>query len=671
MKSSIGIFYIRKKARFFLGQLLFLALFGSLARAQVPSGYYDLVDDSSSGALKASLHEIIDDHLRFPYTATATDTWDIINVADEDALNPNNILDIYLNASYPKISGGTGAYNREHSWPKSYGFPNDNSSNYPYTDAHHLFASDSGYNSSRSNNPFRDCDASCNEKVTQETNGRGGGSGVYPGNSNWARGTSGQEAWQTWVGRKGDVARAMFYMAVRYEGGVHGITGAAEPDLELTDDLALINGSNTGSNESLAYMGILSELVRWHQEDPVDAIEMRRNDVVYGFQGNRNPFIDNPAWADCLFGNDCEGGGGGGGGGDEFVVVVAGGEEFGSGTVSGNYTDTYFSDNVYQTVTERESGGRRNSRTSLAEHTWLFSLPAGKQAELTAELAFAGAADDENFILEISMNGSPFEPVFVIEPSNADQVYQHLFSTDTGGTLFMRLRDGDRTYGARQLDSIRIDSLRITYNDSNPVDTIPPDAPAGLTAVAGDNTVALSWFDNAEPDLAGYAVYRSVQAVGPFDVITGGLLTEPTYTDTTAVNGVTYYYAVTAVDIYNNESDLGNAVEASPESGTSASTFTASTLDLSASGRRSLRLSARAIFLNDSGEPVSGALVTGTFSGAVSETQQVNTDASGIATFRAAERVSSPGSAEFCIDIAVREGLTYEAPQESCTSSSF
>ncbi len=113
------------------------------ALAEPPVGYYDLVDDSSAEALAASLHDIIDDHLFFRYTDDATDTRDIINAADQDPLNPGNILDIYKNASYPKISGGTGAYNREHSWPKSYGFPDYYVGNSPYTDVHHLFASDS------------------------------------------------------------------------------------------------------------------------------------------------------------------------------------------------------------------------------------------------------------------------------------------------------------------------------------------------------------------------------------------------------------------------------------------------------------------------------------------------------------------------------------------------
>ncbi|MCP3961439.1 MAG: DNRLRE domain-containing protein [bacterium] len=284
---------------------LALLLGASALAAQPPAGYYDTVDATDATSLRATLHDVIDDHTRFPYTDTSTDTWDIVNLADEDPNNTANIIDIYKNASYTKIPGGVGAYNREHSWPKSYGFPDDNVDNYPYTDTHHLFACDGGYNSSRSNKPFRLCNAGCSENTTDLNDGRGGGSGVYPGNSNWTTGSFAQGTWETWDGRKGDVARAILYMDIRYEGGNHGGTGSAEPDLIVTDSEALIDSGNTGNNESVAYMGMLSVLLQWHAQDPVDSYEIWRNEVVYSFQGNRNPFIDHPEWAECLHNNLC------------------------------------------------------------------------------------------------------------------------------------------------------------------------------------------------------------------------------------------------------------------------------------------------------------------------------------------------------------------------------
>ena len=377
------------------------------ALAQPPAGYYDTVDDTNGTTLRLTLHDVIDDHTRFPYTASTTDTWDIVNLADEDPNNTGNIIDIYRNASYTKIPGGVGAYNREHSWPSSYGFPNDGLDNYPYTDVHHLFACDAGYNSSRSNKPFRLCSAACSENPTDFNDGRGGGTGLYPGNSNWTTGSFTQGTWETWDGRKGDVARAIFYMDLRYEGGTHGVTGVTEPDLIVTNNEALIDSGNTGSNETVAYMGMLSELLQWHAQDPPDSREIWRNEIVYSFQGNRNPFIDHPEWVECLFNDLCGGAG----------------------------------------------------------------------------------------------------------------------------------------------------------------DTTPPANPTGLVAVAGTGSVDLMWSANSESDLAGYYVYRATASGGPYARITGSVVTNAFYTDSSVTGGTTYFYVVRAIDTSANESGNSNEASATPTGG--------------------------------------------------------------------------------------------------------
>lgn len=96
------------------------------------------VNSATESALRSTLHSAIEDHIRFPYTSANTDTWNILELADEDPDDPTSILDIYKNATYTKAGGGNTFYNREHTWPNSYGFPNDGASNYPYTDCHAL-----------------------------------------------------------------------------------------------------------------------------------------------------------------------------------------------------------------------------------------------------------------------------------------------------------------------------------------------------------------------------------------------------------------------------------------------------------------------------------------------------------------------------------------------------
>jgi hypothetical protein len=88
---------------------------------------------------------------------------------------------------------------------------------------------------------------------------------------------------------KGDVARIIFYMDVRYEGD------SGEEDLEMVD-------YTLSTSSKLPYHGIRSTLLQWHQDDPVDDFERNRNDVIYSYQGNRNPFIDHPNLVDYLWG---------------------------------------------------------------------------------------------------------------------------------------------------------------------------------------------------------------------------------------------------------------------------------------------------------------------------------------------------------------------------------
>ena len=106
--------------------------------------------------------------------------------------------------------------------------------------------------------------------------------------------------WETWIGRRGEVARAMFYMEVRYDGHVE--EGRQEADLKLTDNIEeVITNNDAWETGDDAFMGLTSVLLRWHREDPVDDLERRRNTIVYLFQRNRNPFIDHPEWVEILF----------------------------------------------------------------------------------------------------------------------------------------------------------------------------------------------------------------------------------------------------------------------------------------------------------------------------------------------------------------------------------
>jgi len=227
--------------------------------------YYSPARNASGEKLKALIHEIIDDHKEFPYSSSNTDTWDILIQSDKDPNNSTNVLLIYTQESVngaQEYNNGSG-WNREHVWAKSRGdFGNAIGMG---TDVHNLRASNIQVNSARSNHSFDTCMADCETAFGnkyKEVNDHG----IFEPRDD----------------DKGDVARILFYMAVRYEGDTAG-----ERDLELLD--------NTQPWQSKdPYHGVKQTLLEWHEQDPVDDFERHRNNTIYQFQQNRNPFIDHP-----------------------------------------------------------------------------------------------------------------------------------------------------------------------------------------------------------------------------------------------------------------------------------------------------------------------------------------------------------------------------------------
>ncbi|MCI3985581.1 endonuclease [Bacillus vallismortis] len=224
--------------------------------------YYKGTEGKTGESLKSALHHIISGHKTLSYS----EVWNALKETDEDPRNPNNVILLYTNESRSKnLNGGNvGDWNREHVWAKSHG--NFGTSKGPGTDIHHLRPADVQVNSARGNKDF--------------DNG-GTEHAKAPGNYD------GGDSWEPRDDVKGDVARMLFYMAVRYEGD------DGYPDLELND--------KTG-NGSAPYHGKKSVLLEWNRQDPVDDRERKRNEIIYEkYQHNRNPFIDHPEWADDIW----------------------------------------------------------------------------------------------------------------------------------------------------------------------------------------------------------------------------------------------------------------------------------------------------------------------------------------------------------------------------------
>ncbi|MEV7725274.1 endonuclease [Streptomyces sp. NPDC087917] len=224
--------------------------------------YYASAEGKTGAALKTALHEIIKTQSKVTYDGV----WNALKVTDQDPANSNNVILVYSGRSQSKSTNGGGVndWNREHVWAKSHG--DFGTATGPGTDLHHLRPEDVTVNSTRGNKDFDMGGAPVAEAPGSYTD---------------------TDSFEPRNAVKGDVARMLLYMAVRYDGG----DGFA--DLEPNDKV---------NNGSAPAIGRLSVLKQWNLQDPPDAFEQRRNQVIYDtYQHNRNPFIDHPEWVNSIW----------------------------------------------------------------------------------------------------------------------------------------------------------------------------------------------------------------------------------------------------------------------------------------------------------------------------------------------------------------------------------
>lgn len=240
-----------------------------LVESTQPEGYYASLNGLAGNDLRQALQGIIADE-NTVRIHTYADVIDILKSADQNPQNSNQVWLVYKEEGMAKLdfqtgSSGVGKWNREHTFPRSLGgfdsieeddiadgidvfwTTNADSLRHGNSDAHALRAVDAIENSSRGNQHY--------------------------GEYNGPTGTLG--------GFKGDVARGVLYMEIRYNG------------------LTIENGFP----EVVGQMGDLQTILNWHRNDAPDDFEMNRNNVVYQWQRNRNPFIDLPELVEYIWGN--------------------------------------------------------------------------------------------------------------------------------------------------------------------------------------------------------------------------------------------------------------------------------------------------------------------------------------------------------------------------------
>lgn len=236
---------------------------------QMPDDYYSIIDGLAGDNLIQAIKNLISEE-GVVRAHSYADAKAVLELTDQNPENSNEIWMLYTEMPrgkylYQTGSSGEGKWNREHTFPRSRGdffsieeddIPtginqwwntNADSLRHANSDVHGLRAADALENSLRGNNHYG------------QYSGPAGNSGSF----------------------KGDVARAVFFLDIRYNA------------LNVVDGFSEIDGQ----------LGDLSTLISWHQNDPPDDFEMNRNNIIYDWQRNRNPFIDYPELVDYVWGN--------------------------------------------------------------------------------------------------------------------------------------------------------------------------------------------------------------------------------------------------------------------------------------------------------------------------------------------------------------------------------
>ena len=255
----------------------FFALLLALSvAAQAPSNYYNSANGLTGNSLKVALHNIIKGHTSISYGQIWNAFWSTDNKGNgivwdmySDRPNGNPPYVYYLGQDQCGTYSNEGdCYNREHSWPSSWF--NDQST--PRTDLHHIFATDGYVNNRRGNYPFGEVRSA----TWTSRNGSKLGSCKTSGYS----GT----VFEPIDEYKGDFARAIMYMSVRYYNEDSGW------------------GNSDMTTKSVIQPWAINMLLRWNELDPVSQKEIDRNNAIYNdYQHNRNPFVDHPEYARMIW----------------------------------------------------------------------------------------------------------------------------------------------------------------------------------------------------------------------------------------------------------------------------------------------------------------------------------------------------------------------------------
>ncbi len=173
-----------------------------------------------------------------------------------------------------------------------------------------------------------------------------------------------------------------------------------------------------------------------------------------------------------------------------------------SGTVSGSYAATQASDNTYETLTEVDGGsGKPSNHYSLLEHKWTFNVTGGDSVVFSVEAYKPANSDGDDFVFAYSTDNVNYTDMLTVTKTADDNIAQsYTLPASVSGTVYIRVRDTDRTAGNRSYDSVYIDEMFIHSVSAPPV-AAPASNPSpsdGATGIALSTDLGWTVGSNAD-----------------------------------------------------------------------------------------------------------------------------------------------------------------------------
>ena len=336
------------------------------------------------------------------------------------------------------------------------------------------------------------------------------------------------------------------------------------------------------------------------------------------------------------------------------------------GSVTGTYEATHAQDNVYQSITEVHSGGRPSLRYDRLEQIWRFDLTGGNHV-LNIDAYYVDAGDaDSGF--EFSWSDSPTGPwnyLTTVTKTADDDGYHAADLGSVSGTIYVRAIDNDRTQGQNSNDTLHVDHM---YIDGGSPPTEPPEPATNPEPVDGatgvTTTPTLSWTMGARAE--SHDVYFGTNPLP--DLI--GNQTETNFSPGTLELGTTYYWRIDEVNSVGTTPGPVWSFTTRSSEGPETLHVDSIVLDTVKADPSLVRGRATVIVVDDLGNFVAAAEVTGAFTGDFDETQNGVTNDSGTALLITTGMTRKPVFT-FCVDDIVHAALTYAPDDNLVTCASY